>query len=215
MSGVLTIEVYFDFICPWCLIGKRNLERALAEFRERHPGTPVHIDWRPYELLPGTPPEGLPYQLFYLQRLGSATAVEARRAQVRHAAEGAGVQLHLEQIQVMPNTQAAHALVERAGALGETAVAAVIEAIFLAYFLHGEDIGALATLDRIAQAHGLPAAVREGDTPHAPARSAAFIPGVPYFVFPQRIALSGAQPPDTLLQTMTRALTSAGKPLPA
>ncbi|MBS0353610.1 MAG: DsbA family oxidoreductase [Proteobacteria bacterium] len=211
MSGMLSIEVYFDFICPWCLIGKRNLERALATFRGQHPGTPVRIDWRPYELLPSTPRQGIPYQHFYLQRLGSALAVEARRAQVRSAADAAGVQLDFEKIQLMPNTRAAHALVEQARGLGETAVAALIEDAFSAYFQRGEDIGDPATLTRLADTHGLPPGRHDGDALPSAGSPTAFVPGVPYFVFPQRVALSGAQPPETLLRAMIRAAAPAGE----
>src|SRR5574340_1696432 len=70
------IEVQFDLICPWCLIGKRHLTSALQQFRRLRPDVPVDIVWAPVELLPGTPLEGLPYQAFYERRLGGAARSE-------------------------------------------------------------------------------------------------------------------------------------------
>src|SRR5215475_3173836 len=83
--AVLKIEAFFDFICPWCLIGKRNLDAAVARFASSRPDVQVKVQWRSHQLLPWTPPDGLPYQAFYRDRLGSAEAVAARRAQVQKA----------------------------------------------------------------------------------------------------------------------------------
>src|SRR5206468_12331107 len=81
----LTVEVFFDFICPWCLIGKRNLEAAITRFTGLRPDVQLRVLWRSHRLLPFTPSEGEPYQAFYLDRLGSLEAVAARRSQVRRA----------------------------------------------------------------------------------------------------------------------------------
>ncbi|WP_232071916.1 DsbA family oxidoreductase [Paraburkholderia pallida] len=202
----LRVEFYFDFVCPWCLIGKRNLEAAISALEARQPRMNVQIVWRPVELLPHTPVGGVPYEAFYLARLGSAQAVAQRRAQVMQAALGAGVELAFERIRVFPNTAAAHELVacatDKACGHDSGRQAALIERLFMAYFCEGEDIGDVGTLSRIALACGI------GDT--APARrpesAAAQIEGVPYFVFGGRYAVSGAQPPGVLLDAMLRAV---------
>ncbi|MFD1556881.1 DsbA family oxidoreductase [Paraburkholderia silviterrae] len=201
----LRVEFYFDFVCPWCLIGKRNLEAAIAELKAREPRVNVQIVWRPVELLPHTPLGGVPYEAFYLARLGSAQAVAQRRAQVRQAARSAGVELAFERIRVFPNTAAAHELVARATHVASERCggqqAELIERLFTAYFCEGEDIGDAVTLARIARAHGI------GDAAPAPRMDGASVrvEGVPYFVFGGRYAVSGAQPPHVLLDAMLRA----------
>src|SRR5262245_35882336 len=110
MSMPLLIDVAYDIICPWCWIGKRHLDAALAELREQRPEVQVQIRWQPVQLLPQLPAEGLPYLAFYVQRLGSVEAVHWRQAQVRTAAETAGLRIAFEHIGRMPNTARAHAL---------------------------------------------------------------------------------------------------------
>jgi predicted DsbA family dithiol-disulfide isomerase len=205
----LTLDVFFDFVCPWCLIGKRHLAAALERFAALRPGTEVELRWRPHVLLPHTPPAGLPYQSFYLARLGSAEAVAARRAQVREAGRAAGIDFAFERIAVLPNTAAAHALVSRAGRHDPAREAALIERLFCAYFLEGQDIGDAAVLARLARACGVDPERLAGASAHGtprPGDGSAVAPGgVPTFVFNGALALSGAQPPELLLQALLRA----------
>ena len=106
--AALDIDVYFDLICPWCLIGKRQLEKAIEAFSSDPQNPPVHIRWHSVQLIPEVPAQGLDFGAFYVQRLGSAAAVAARQAQVRSAASAAGVDVHFERIQRFPNTLQAH-----------------------------------------------------------------------------------------------------------
>ena len=87
----LIIDVAYDVICPWCWIGKRHLDAALAELRVQRPNAAVQIRWQPVQLLPQMPIEGIPFLAFYIPRLGSFEAVHSRQAQVRSAAEPAGL----------------------------------------------------------------------------------------------------------------------------
>ena len=93
MSRALSVEVSFDLVCPWCLIGKRHLDTALAMLRAQRPDVAVEIAWRSCPLLPRIPPQGVPFTDFYRQRLGSAGAVARRQAQVREAARAAGTEV--------------------------------------------------------------------------------------------------------------------------
>ena len=195
----LSVEVWFDLICPWCLIGKRQLDQAIAEFRRLHPRHPVAVHWRSQQLLPDIPPQGLPFREFYLRRLGGAGAVAARQAQVRAAALQVGLALDFSNIAAMPNTGAAHVLIADAQEQRDAAtVDALIEDLFSAHFLRGMNIDDGKFLDALAQGHDI--------TPsHAAPRFAPMPSGVPLFVVNRTAALSGAQPPQRLLAMLLRA----------
>src|SRR6187431_3147389 len=95
----LSIAVSFDLICPWCLIGKRHLDTAIAQLRAEQPELAIDVEWNAFPLIPDTPLEGIPYREFYVARLGSPQAVAARQAQVRVAAQEAGLTLAFERIE--------------------------------------------------------------------------------------------------------------------
>ena len=198
-ENALVVEVWFDLICPWCLIGKRQLDQALAEFRRLHPERPVALSWRSQVLLPDIPPQGLPLREFYLQRLGGAEAVAARQAQVRAAASRVGLSLDFSRIARMPNTRAAHGLVADAQARCDAGtVDALIEELFAAHFLRGMNIDDGEFLDALAQDHGIPLRCA------VPAIES-MVSGVPLFVADRVEALSGAQSPQRLLAMLLKA----------
>lgn len=212
MRGKLHIDVFFDFICPWCLIGKRQLERALAMLHASQPGVEVTLAWHGVQLLPDMPVDGQPFAEFYLRRLGSEQAVRMRQAQVREAAAAAGLSIDFARIARMPNTAEAHRLLARATTLGTPAQRdALLERLFAAYFDNGEDLGDPATLLIIAESCGF-ALVDLVDSLHGDGRPFLCDPagmaasGVPYFVLDRRLALSGAQPAEVLLGALGEAL---------
>lgn len=210
MKQTLEIDVYFDFICPWCLIGKRQLQTALHKFCQIYPEIDVQIRWRGIQLLPAMPVDGIPFKAFYLQRLGSTTAVRMRQEQVRQAAKAVGVEIDFERIPRMPNTAKAHSLMNNALKLvDEQKYDLLLEGIFSAYFYHGENISDTATLLKIASYCGYDAADIQAilDTPNQSFVSAnTGGKGVPYFVFDGALALAGAQPANVLYQAMLEAL---------
>ncbi|SAK56607.1 DSBA oxidoreductase [Caballeronia hypogeia] len=209
----MTIEVFFDFICPWCLIGKRNLEAAITRFASLRPDVRLKVLWRSHQLLPYTPLEGMPYQAFYLDRLGSHEAVAARREQVRRAGIDAGIVFAFERIEVMPNTAAAHDLVAYAARRGDEARRdRLIERMFDAYFMEGLNIGDRKVLERLGlecglEHEGLVNHLAESKRMSDPAgRAAPYIEegvsGVPHFVFDTRYTLSGAHSPGAIFEAM-------------
>ena len=198
----LFVEAYFDLICPWCLIGKRHLAAALGMLRTQHPEVGVEVAWRSYPLLPDIPRQGLPFREFYLRRLGSAAAVAMRQQQVREAARVAGVEIAFERIEVFPNTLDAHRLVAQAQAQrGSSCAQAVIDALFIRYFVQGQDIGDAAVLAELADEFGVSL-----DGPAAPAPVSSGMHGVPYFRFNGDVVVEGAQRPDLLMDAMLHAL---------
>ncbi|MBL8421164.1 MAG: DsbA family oxidoreductase [Dechloromonas sp.] len=220
MSEKLDVTFHFDLICPWCLIGKRHLDTAIDLFRQRHPDVDIAIDWQSHILLPDTPEHGIPYQAFYEQRLGGKAAVAARRAQVQEAARAAGIKIAFESIEFMPNTQAAHHLIDCAmECCSAEQVDDLIDRLFTAYFLDGRNIGDPGELTAIAASAGCPtpgiAACLDSIqhqtrfSERLAATGNSQVSGVPFFVFNERLAISGAHPPQSLLAAMEKALMAA------
>lgn len=217
MSRSLRIDVFFDFICPWCLIGKRQLERALVRLHAQQADVEVELAWHGVQLLPDLPASGVPFAEFYRQRLGSAEAVRLRQAQVQQAAAAAGLEIDLTRIARMPNSADAHRLLACAAGLGSAAQReALLEHLFAAYFRNGEDLGDTASLLAIAAACGfepaqLAPSLRGDGSPFVGEAAGMAGNGVPYFVFDRRLAVSGAQPAEVLLGAMTEALAHAAR----
>lgn len=220
MKRSLSIDVYFDFICPWCLIGRRQLQAALAQFKAAQPDVEVNLAWQGVQLLPELPASGQPFAEFYRRRLGSDQAVRQRQAQVREAASTVGEQIDFSCIERMPNTADAHRLLLHAGELGsEQQVEALLERLLAAYFHQGEDLGDHATLLRIAQACGfapqaLAGSLRGDGLPFVSAHPDMAGRGVPCFVLNDHLQVVGAQPAEALLEAMHMALahsTGAGQ----
>jgi predicted DsbA family dithiol-disulfide isomerase len=219
MTTQLDLTVYFDFVCPWCLIGKRHLQTALEQLKKSRPEVGVRIDWRSHQLLPDIPIQGVDYEVFYVNRLGSPAAVAARREQVRQAARGAGLEPAFEKIGLMPNTLRAHQMVELVAPLGSPEqLAKLIDRVFTAYFMEGRDIGDTAVLTTLAgelgyAAEPLAAGLADPEQQRQLARRLAAPPrhqvsGVPFFVF-NRLAISGARLPSDLLAAMMQTLETA------
>ncbi|VVN80344.1 DsbA family oxidoreductase [Pseudomonas fluorescens] len=211
MSRRLHIEVFFDFICPWCLIGKRQLERALAQLRSEQPDVVITLQWQGVQLLPNLPPEGEPFAEFYLKRLGSAENVRLRQAQVQQAAAAVGVNIDLSTIQRMPNTANAHRLLEHATAIGSPQQCeALLELLFAAYFHLGENLGCSNTLVDIGETCGFDRAalidcLRADATPFV-GQAASGVSSVPCFRLNRERMIAGAQAAEVLLGAMCEVL---------
>ncbi|SFC00133.1 Predicted dithiol-disulfide isomerase, DsbA family [Polaromonas sp. OV174] len=208
MSQELVIDVYVDLICPWCLIGKRHLDQALAELARTDPEVAVEVRWHSVQLLPELPVQGRDFTEFYIQRKGSAQAVRQGQERVQQAALAAGAEVNFAIIARMPNTLLAHQLLAFARTRQTPPQhVQLLERLLAAHFSRGEDLGERATLLAIAQDFDLPLAelshwLESGMGKPMPLD----VPGVPFFVFNQRLALSGAQPPELLLTGMREAL---------
>ena len=208
MAKELVIDVYFDLICPWCLIGKRHLDRALDALARIDPEVAVEVRWHSVQLLPDLPVEGRDFTEFYIQRKGSAQAVREGQERVKQAALGAGAVVDFSRMARMPNTLQAHQLLAFASARQTPhQYAQLLERLLAAHFSRGEDLGERATLLVIAQDFDLPMEelshwLESGMGKPMPLE----VPGVPFFVFNHRVALSGAQPSELLLSGMRQAL---------
>ena len=222
----ISIDVVSDVVCPWCFIGKRHLDRALQLWREERPDSEVTVRWRPFFLNPDTPEAGEPYRPFLEKKFGGPRQVEELWQRVSEAGRTAGIAFAFEKIELRANTLNAHRLIHHAqshtpevGARG-TAIGDLVEAIFAAQFLEGRHVGDRGVLADIAAACGMErdavlrylASAEDADAVRGGAAEAGRkgITGVPFFIFNERLAASGAQPPQTLLQAMRQAVATTG-----
>ena len=201
------IDVYSDAVCPWCYVGKRRLERALTEF-----GGDVRVTWRPFQLNPTMPKDGLDRTAYLEAKFGSLETFRQLEEHVQAAGASERITFAFEKIARTPNTFAAHRLIwlgEREGCQD-----AVVDALFRGYFEEGADIGSIAVLVQLAAQAGLPdesverlLQSDEGTAEVKAEESAGHklgIRGVPYFVVDGTYAISGAQPVDIFVSALKR-----------
>lgn len=208
-SATVEIEVWSDVACPWCYIGKRRFEAALAEFPHRDR---VSVVWRSYQLAPDTPVGARRAELEALVEQKGMPAEQVRRmfGHVARTAAAEGIEMDFDTV-IAANTFDAHRLIH----LADNTRDALLEALFRAHFSAGKVIDDREVLVEIAASVGLdPDRVRadlDGDAGAdrvradlAAARQLQ-ISGVPFFVANRRIAVSGAQPTDVFTQLLTQA----------
>jgi len=211
-----TVDVVSDVVCPWCYIGKRQLETALAALPpEQRP----LVRWHPFQLNPDLPPEGVDRRSYLEEKFGGPERADQIYERVRAAGRAAGLELHLDRIERQPNTLDAHRLIAWAQTDAGGDANGLVEALFQAYFVDGRRIGEQAVLAAIAGECGFDeAAAREmldsdtgaGEIAAMDRRARSMgISGVPFFVFNQRVGVSGAQGSDTLRDALEQSRTAA------
>jgi len=209
----VVIDVVSDVVCPWCYVGKHRLEAALA----LRPDVETEIHWRPYFLDPRVPREGMARVDYLSRKFGSDERIRPAHERLSRLGREEGIEFRFERITWQPNTLDAHRLIgwaEEAGRAG-----AIVEKIFSLFFTEGADLSKRETLLLAAQAGGLDvesvrrdlAGERDVAAVEKAATSAAErgISGVPFFIFNNRFAVAGAQPPDMLAEAMDKTLAEA------
>jgi len=205
---MMRIDIYSDIVCPWCYVGKRRLERALTSV-----GSDVHIIWRPFQLNPTMPSDGMDRTTYLKAKFGSLEAFGRMEEQLLAAGTDEQIPFAFEKIRLTPNTFAAHRLVWHAAQQGKQDE--VVENLFRAYFLEGNNIGDLKILTHVAAEAGLDRTETESflasDKGAAEVKGEEAvgrrlgIRGVPYFVLNGSVAISGAQPPDIFVSVIQQA----------
>jgi predicted DsbA family dithiol-disulfide isomerase len=203
----MQIDIYSDIVCPWCYVGKRRLERALTSI-----GGDVHVTWRPFQLNPTMPLDGMNRKAYLEAKFGSLDAFRQMEEHVLAASEVERIAFAFEKIARTSNTFAAHRLIwlgERSGCQN-----AVVDSLFQGYFEEGADIGSIPTLIRLAARAGLNEKIvgrylqSDEGTAEVKAEEAVGhklgIRGVPYFVVDGIYAISGAQPVDVFVSALKR-----------
>lgn len=210
MRRTLHLQVVIDLICPWCFIGKRSLDQALARLAGQ--GLHVEINWLPYLLNPHLPDEGMDRKQFRTMRFGwdAALAMDARAVE---AGKRFGVNFDYARQTRTSSTVSAHALVRLAREEGGAVMQErLVDALFVAYFEQGQDIGDHALLERIAQAVGLREGAVQRSLPgretvreRATAVLATGLNGVPSYLVDGQLLWSGSQDVDGYVQRLLRA----------
>ena len=215
---ILNIDLVSDFVCPWCLLGKARLARAIEQVRATHPELELRINWLPYFLNPDLGADGAPFRTWLEAKFGSARAVDEMHERLREAGEPDGVSFAFDRITRLPNTLDAHRLAYRAQSQGQTQarVNQLTEALFAAHFQEGRDIGDPGTLADIAVDCGenrseIESYLASNEDAATVKRLASGmrkqgIEGVPFFIMNRCIGVSGAQQPATLGAAILQSL---------
>jgi predicted DsbA family dithiol-disulfide isomerase len=212
MSASISIDVFADPVCPWCWIGKRRLEAALAA----RPDVDATVRYLPYQLDPTIPPEGLDRSEYLERKFEDMERVRAMHEQLAAIGRDEGIAFLFSEIERSPNTLDAHRAIRLAAEEGPTAQGALIEQLFEAYFTEGEDISDLDVIARAAEEAGLDSETLrdrlDSDEDVELVREeidrarAIGIEGVPCFILAGKLVVMGAHPPEVLVEAIDRAL---------
>ena len=204
---MIKLDILSDPICPWCMIGKANLDKALAEV----PDHPFTIEWHPFQLNPDMPAEGMDRREYLETKFGGPENAVSVYGRIADAAREAGVIMDLDGITRTPSTLNAHRLIHWGGREGRQT--AVVSALFKAYFVDGKDIGDRDILLDVAESvemdRDVVARLLDGDADaqdirdrdaHARERG---VSGVPTFVIANQHVVPGAQPAELWAQVIS------------
>jgi predicted DsbA family dithiol-disulfide isomerase len=207
------VKVVSDVICPWCYIGKRRLESALRSLPGKSKSL---VSWHPFQLNPEMPAEGMDRMEYCVNKFGSWDRCEEMFGQISSVGKTVGLQFRFDLQKTIPNTFAAHRMVWLAGVEGVQD--RVVEALFRGYFCEGADLSDRAQLAQLGVGAGLARArveeflASDEGAPQVQAEEqevkALGISAVPLFIIQDRVAVSGAQPPETLLKAFEQARTT-------
>lgn len=205
----LVVDVVSDVVCPWCYVGKRRLEAAMA----LRPEQPLEVRWRPFQLDATIPAGGLDRIEYMTRKFGSLDKIAGIHQRLAGIGAEVGIAFDFAAIKRSPNTLDAHRLIRWSA--GYDRQSEIVEGLFRAFFVEGRDIGDRDVLADIAAEHGI-------DRPAAAAHLASGedvdlvageidmahrigVQGVPFFIFAGKLAVSGAEAPEVLAGAMAQA----------
>lgn len=205
----LSVDVFSDVVCPWCFVGGGRLEKVLASLDGKVKAT---VRYHPFLLDPSTPPEGYDIPTMLKQKYGRDP--KQMQGFVEEAARESGLELDLSKQTRMVQTQNAHTLLRHAAEKGTQA--ALAKALFRANFVEAKDVSSPAVLTELAAPFGFTAdevqrllgdaSERAATQKEAEMAARSGIRGVPFFVFNERLAMSGCQPEQVFSEAIAEAL---------
>lgn len=200
----LMIDVVSDVVCPWCYLGQKRLDKAIAAV----PDVDISVSWRPFQLDPTIPPEGMDRKAYMKAKFGDEARLRDAHARLEALGKAEGIDYAFDVITVSPNTLDAHRVIRWAGAEGAETQNRLVRDLFKTYFERGENIGDRAVLVDVARRAGMEAAVvesllasdadSEAVANEAATASRMGVTGVPCFLFEGKYAVMGAQDVSTL-----------------
>jgi predicted DsbA family dithiol-disulfide isomerase len=206
MTAQMRIDIYSDTVCPWCFLGKRRFELALAQ----RPYLESRVSWRPFELNPDLPWEGVERAAYLTAKIGGPDRVAALEEALTQQGEASGVRFRFDLIERMPNSRRSHLLIAHAARYGLQG--RVKDRVMQAYFEEGSDIGDLDELVRLGVEAGLverearaALVLREGQDGVVAAERHAGTLGItsaPTYIFDGQYTLSGAQEPSNMVRIL-------------
>ena len=216
----ITIDVVSDVVCPWCFLGMKRLENALASL----PDIKAEVHWRPFQLDPTIPPEGKERKAYMLAKFSDENRLKQVHANLVSLGAVEGISFDFDAITVAPNTLDAHRLIRWAAASGDGVQDKLARLLFSLYFEQGKNIGDHAVLVEAASEAGMDTAVvesllatdadRDDVTNEIVTASRMGITGVPCFLLDGKYAVMGAQDSATLADAIRQvaAEKAAGEP---
>lgn len=212
---MISIDIFSDVVCPWCFIGKRNLEAAisvLAKKGERYHD--IQTNWRSFQLNPQLPTQGIARSEYTSKKFGGEERAKIFYERIKESGQSVGLAFDFEKIKVQPNSARMHALVYAAKEIRKDHE--LVERLFKTFFIDGVDLSKRENMFSVAQSAGLDKEIIDkvldedylSDKVHEDMQQAAHIgiQGVPFFVINQTIGLSGAQPPESIVSAVEQAL---------
>lgn len=215
MTHTVTVDVVSDVMCPWCFIGKRRLETALAQT----PDVPASVHWRPFQLDPTIPAEGMDRQAYLTRKFGDEERIAATYSRIAAAGQAEGIAFAFERIERSPNTIEAHKLIRWAGTAGVQDT--VVERLFALYFVEGANLNDRSVLLQVAEDAGMDGRAvgelleEDADRDRVEREIALAqklgVSGVPAFILDNRYIVMGAQDPGVLAAAIAK---THAEPLP-
>ncbi|MER8770162.1 DsbA family protein [Mesorhizobium sp. M0092] len=212
----ITVDVVSDVVCPWCFIGQKRLDKAIAAV-----DIDVHIRWRPFQLDPTIPPEGKNRRDYMVAKFGSEQRIREIHARIEPLGEAEGISFAFDAIKVAPNTLDAHRLIRWAGTAGEAIQNRLVRRLFQLNFEEGANLGDHAVLIEAAREAGMDASVVETLLPtdadveavrtEIATASRMGISGVPCFLLEGKYAVMGAQDADTLADAIRQVAAAKAR----
>ncbi|OBQ96789.1 DsbA family protein [Mesorhizobium sp. AA23] len=213
----ITIDVVSDVVCPWCFIGQKRLDRAIAAAGD----IDVHVRWRPFQLDPTIPQGGMDRREYMLGKFGSEERIQQIHARIEPLGEAEGIHFAFSAIKVAPNTLDAHRVIRWAGPAGEDVQNRLVRRLFQLNFEEGANLGDHAVLTEAAREAGMDGSVVETLLPtdadveavrnEIATASRMGITGVPCFLLEAKYAVMGAQDADTLADAIRQVAAAKAR----
>lgn len=215
----LEIDVISDVMCPWCYIGKTNLDTAIEQMKDLE----VEVRWRPYQLDGTLPKEGIDRAEYLNKKFGGEAGAQEVYGRIKNAGKSLNIDFNFDAIKVSPNTMDAHRVILWAGGQNIEIQNNLVERLFELFFLEGGHIGLDEVLVKAAEHAGMDGQIvddllktendKESVAEQIEHARKMGITGVPCFIVDNKYAVMGAQPPEQLMEAMNHAIAERGKGL--